>query len=173
MAEIETTKFSTARDLVRVIDSTYDTNAPIIEGVVAEFTYGIPIEVIESRGKLLEGIAGIWTSTVSAKSSEWFEQENAQLRGEIYTLMQRMQRVEERLEIIEATIPKEKVVVLREISKKEAKEEILRLFTMEQKLYYSDIAKRLGLDLKLIVEICNELQQKGEIEVVDDTSQSR
>jgi vacuolar-type H+-ATPase subunit I/STV1 len=173
MAEIGTTKISAARDLVRDIDSTFDTNASIVGGFVAGFTYGIPIEVIETRGKLLEGIAGIWTSPVSAMPPEWLEQENAQLRAEIYTLKQRMQTIEERLEIIEATIPKEKVVVLREISKEQATEEILRLFTTEQKLYYSDIAKQLKLDLKLIVEICNELQQKGEIEVVDDTLQSR
>ncbi|MBA7532499.1 dCTP deaminase, dUMP-forming [subsurface metagenome] len=67
----------------------------------------------------------------------------------------------------------EKIVVLREISKEEAEREILKLFSGGQVLYYSDIAEKLGLDLKLVVEICNELQSKGEIEVNDDALRSR
>lgn len=64
-------------------------------------------------------------------------------------------------------------VVLREISKEEAEKEILKLFSGGQVLYYSDIAEKLGLDLKLVVEICNELQSKGRIEVIDDALHSR
>lgn len=67
----------------------------------------------------------------------------------------------------------EKIVVLREISKEEAEKEILKLFSGGQVLYYSDIAEKLGLDLQLVVEICNELQSKGRIEVIDDALQSR
>jgi len=61
----------------------------------------------------------------------------------------------------------EKIVVLREISKEEAEKEISKLFSEGQVLYYSDIAQKLRLDLKLVVEICNELQSKGRIEVID------
>ena len=57
------------------------------------------------------------------------------------------------------------VIKLRKISKEEAEKEILELFSRGQVLYYSDIAERLRLDLKLVVEICNELQSKGKIEV--------
>ena len=54
--------------------------------------------------------------------------------------------------------------------KEEAKQEIRQLFPTGQTLYYSDIAEQLRLDLKLVVDICNEFQSKGEIEVVDDTT---
>ncbi|GAG85395.1 unnamed protein product, partial [marine sediment metagenome] len=61
----------------------------------------------------------------------------------------------------------------REVSREEAEKDILGLFSQGQTLYYSDITEQLGLDLQLVVEICNELQSKREIEVVDDTLQRR
>ena len=70
-------------------------------------------------------------------------------------------------------VTEEKIVVLREISKEEAEKEILQLFSEGQVLYYSDIAQKLRLDLELVVEICNELQSKGRIEVIDNALQSR
>jgi len=88
-------------------------------------------------------------------------------------LLQRIESLEERLKSLENSIPKERVVILREVSIEEAKKEILELFSKGQTLYYSDIAEQLGLDLRLVVEICNKLQTEGEIEVVDDTLQRR
>ena len=88
-------------------------------------------------------------------------------------LLQRIESLEERLKSLENAIPKERVVILREVSREEAEKEILELFSQGQTLYYSDIAEQLGLDLKLVVETCNELQSRGEIEVVDDTLQRR
>lgn len=70
-------------------------------------------------------------------------------------------------------IEEEKIVVLREISKEEAEKEILELFSGGQVLYYSDIAETLGLDLQLVVEICNELQSTKEIEAIDEALRSR
>jgi Mn-dependent DtxR family transcriptional regulator len=55
--------------------------------------------------------------------------------------------------------------VLREISKEEATNEIRRIFSSGKTLYYSDIAKELGLDLELVVDICNELQKQGDITI--------
>jgi len=89
------------------------------------------------------------------------------------TILQRVELLEEKLKSLENALLKEKVVVLREISKEEAEKEILELFSKGQTLYYSDIAEQLGLDLKLVVEICNKLQSRGEIEVVDDALQRR
>jgi DNA-binding CsgD family transcriptional regulator len=88
-------------------------------------------------------------------------------------LLQRIESLEERLKSLENAIPKERVVILREVSMEEAEKEILELFSKGQTLYYSDIAEQLGLDLRLVVEICNKLQTEGEIEVVDDTLQRR
>lgn len=60
----------------------------------------------------------------------------------------------------------EKVIILRELTKEEATEEIRNLFRKGETLYYSDIAEKLGLDLEQVVEICNELVGKGEIGAV-------
>lgn len=166
MAEIEISRVNTGSNLMRAIDYMFDKNIFVTDVSANTFTSGIPVELLESRGRLLEGIAGISVSTTFVTSPEWLEQET-------YALRQRIQKIEERLATIEAIIPKEKVVVLREISKKEAGKEILALFATGQTLYYSDIAEQLRLDLKLVVEICNELQRRKEIEVVDDALQPR
>lgn len=170
MVEKETFRFTTDQDLVRVINSTFDENVFTIEGSDAGLSFDTPIKVLELKGRLLKSIAGVSAFAASTEPSRWFEQENTQLRMENYALRERIRAVEERLTYIEATIPKERVIILREVSKEEAEKEILGLFSQGQTLYYSDIAEQLGLDLQLVVEICNELQSKGEIEVVDDTT---
>jgi len=85
-------------------------------------------------------------------------EENASLRQEIEQIKQKVSELEER-------IPEERVIVLKEISKEEAKEEIRQLFSSGRTLYYSDIAEELRLDLKLVVDICDELQEDGEIKI--------
>ena len=67
-------------------------------------------------------------------------------------------------------MPKEQVIILREISREQAKEEIRKLFLEGDTLYFSDIAKRLSLDLELVVDISRELLEKGEIQVGNKTS---
>ena len=62
----------------------------------------------------------------------------------------------------------EEVIELRDISKEAAKEEILAMFQSGETLFYSDLATKLRLDLPLVVEICQELGQEGEIEVHAD-----
>jgi len=57
------------------------------------------------------------------------------------------------------------MIILREISREEAGKEISALFSNGHTLYYSDIAEELRLDLELVVDICNELQENGEIAV--------
>ena len=90
-------------------------------------------------------------------------EENASLRQEIEQIKQKLCELEER-------IPEERVIVLKEISKEEAKEEIRQLFLNGRTLYYSDIAEELRLDLKLVVDICHELQKSGEIGIDDRVS---
>ncbi|MBI2850269.1 MAG: hypothetical protein HYX80_04400 [Chloroflexi bacterium] len=97
----------------------------------------------------------------------------AQLKTENSFLREQIKAIEKRLANLETTLPKEKLVILREVSKEEAKKDILQLFSKGNTMYYSDIAEQLRLDLKTVVEICNELQNRGEIEVVDDTLQRR
>ena len=58
-------------------------------------------------------------------------------------------------------------MVLRAISRDQAKGEILELFKKTNKtLFYSDVSERLSLDLELVVELCNELEKEGLIGVL-------
>lgn len=86
------------------------------------------------------------------------EMENAQLRQEIEGIKDILSNIMDRL-------PQEKVVVLREISKDQAKNEVKQLFSSGRTLYYSDIAQELGIDLELVVSLCKELEEEGEIGV--------
>lgn len=88
--------------------------------------------------------------------------ENIILRKEIERINQKLVELEERM-------PQEKVIILREITREEAKQEIQHLFSIGRTLYYSDIAEELRLDLKLVVEICQELEEAGEV-AVDDSA---
>jgi DNA-binding CsgD family transcriptional regulator len=88
-------------------------------------------------------------------------------------LLHRIDSFEERLTRIESSLPSEKVILLREISKKDAEKEICKLFSEGKVLYYSDIAEKLGLDLKTVVDICSKLQKRGEIKVDDNVQKSR
>ena len=84
---------------------------------------------------------------------------------EYISLERKLAQVEQRLAELEA---KEKVIVLKEITKEEAKEEIRELFTSGRTIYYSDIVMELRLDLETVVDICKELQESGEISIDAD-----
>lgn len=79
------------------------------------------------------------------------------LRARVAVLEDRVARLEEDSEV--------KVIELREITKDEAKAEIIDLFATGETLYYSDIFERLRIDLEMVVDICHELQQEGAIGV--------
>jgi regulator of replication initiation timing len=170
MVKKVTDKTTSERDqLVRDINYAFDASVVNIEDFYSERSFGTPAEIIETKGRLLKNIAGATafavSAAVSADPSSWFEQENVQLQIENYALRERIRAVEERLARIEATIPKERVIILQEISRDEAKEQIRNLFSTGRTLYYSDIAEELRLDLEMVVEICNELRESGEISI--------
>jgi dCTP deaminase len=58
-----------------------------------------------------------------------------------------------------------KTIIMRSISREEAKAEIVALFESRksQSLFYSDIVEQLRLDLEMVVELCHELEQEGKI----------
>jgi len=82
-----------------------------------------------------------------------FVLEHLALHEELRDLKQRIFELENR----------EKVIVLRDITRKEAKKEIKTLFSSGRTVYYSDIVQELGIDLETVVEICNELEEEKEI----------
>ncbi len=56
-----------------------------------------------------------------------------------------------------------RTIVPQETSREREKEEIRILFRGNGTLYYSDIVRKLGIGLRTVVEICDELKAAGEI----------
>ncbi len=63
----------------------------------------------------------------------------------------------------EVSAMEKRTVMLQETSREREKEEIRTLFQSSDTLYYSDIVGRLGISLRTVVEICDELKAAGEI----------
>ena len=95
-------------------------------------------------------------------------QEYFELRQHITALHNKLHELEQRMVMLEEIVHEEEIVILRDIPREEAEEEIRALFYAGETLYYSDISERLGLDLELVVEICRRFQEEGEIEVSGD-----
>ncbi len=89
-------------------------------------------------------------------------------REELEALKARVLDLEEVVARLLALTTDEEVIELRDVSKEEAKQKILAMFQSGETLFYSDLATRLRLDLPLVVEVCQELEQEGEIEVHAD-----
>ena len=106
--------------------------------------------------QVLSPVMNTWTTLTAPLVLEKLAVENSILRKEVDAIRKKLADLEERM-------PEHKVIVLREISREEARQEIRELFTNERAFYYSDIAEELQLDLKLVVEICHELEEAGEI----------
>jgi len=127
---------------------------------------GLTAEDIEKKVKSVKGIIGVTqqvmmnmpSSALGVADFLYLVRENTLLRQEVEQIKQKLSELEER-------IPEEKVIVFREVSKEQAKQEIQQLFSGGRTLYYSDIAEELGLDLELVVDICHELQEGGEIKI--------
>ena len=76
------------------------------------------------------------------------------------SLQDELEKIKQRLLELEN---REKVIVLREITREEVKKEIRQLFQSGRTFYYSDIVQELKIDLETVVEICNELEKEKEI----------
>jgi regulator of replication initiation timing len=135
------------------------------KSIVLGDSVGLTEEDIEKKVRRVKGSVQVerLITTMPFGVSEpsvvlYLMEENASLRREIEQIKQKLSELEERM-------PEEKVIVLREISREEAKEEIRQLFSSGRTLYYSDIAEELRLDLELVVAICHELQESGELRI--------
>lgn len=156
----------TETDLMRFVASSYDNNVVFVDtGNDELISAGTSLTILGEKAKILGGIGFVFTAGLPSSSSDLLEQENVQLRKENLILRDTIRRIEERLSNIEASLPRQKVVILRELSKEEAKDEIKGLFSSGKTLYYSDIAQQLRLDLELVVDICDELQEQGDITI--------
>jgi len=118
-----------------------------------------------------------WTTVGSwaeIESLDLLEQRITKLQRENNYLQQQVEELQKKVDKLMENLPTQKTIILREIDKTQAKQEIKKLFASTDKpLYYSDIAEELELDLEMVVEICQELIKEGEIEVDTDTLQYR
>lgn len=86
----------------------------------------------------------------------------------VKALEARVGALEKKIKALKTSLPQEKVIILRAISKEQAKQEILNLFGQGQPLFYSDIAEKLRLDLSTVVEVCEELIAEGKVTTRDN-----
>jgi len=84
------------------------------------------------------------------------------------SLIEELEKVKQRLSELENKDSGGKPIMLRDITREEAREEIRQLFKSGRTLYFSDIADELALDLRLVVDICRELQENKEIGIDKD-----
>lgn len=59
-------------------------------------------------------------------------------------------------------------IMIREISKEQARKEIIHAFESGQPLDHVDLADELSLEISLVFEICNELIEEGVVVFYDD-----
>ncbi len=71
--------------------------------------------------------------------------------------------LEQEVSDLKSAVPQESIIVLRSITREQAKQEIRDLFQSGETLFYSDIARRLRIDLPIVVDICHELIEEGDI----------
>ena len=98
-----------------------------------------------------------WTTAVEVLRS------SLQLHSENETLGLRVADFERRLSRLEESTLSAQTIVLREMDREQAVEEIKGLFASGEVLYYSEIVERLGIDLEVVVNICDELMADGQI----------
>lgn len=88
--------------------------------------------------------------------------ENLWLRSSLAEVNEELSQLRQRVERLEGS-EDQRVVVLREITREQAKREIQDLFEGGRVLDYEAIVTELSLDLELVVNICEELIQEGAI----------
>ncbi len=117
-----------------------------------------------------------WTSVESWIEIQPLEllESVTKLQRENNYLQQQVEELQKKVSKLMESLPTQKTIILREINKAQAKQEIKKLFaSTDEPLYYSDIAEELELDLEMVVEICQELIKEGEVEIDTDILQYR
>jgi|GEM_PF-3919124 len=122
-----------------------------------------PSRVVANAGEVSVLSFTLKGATVSITTSG---SEEPVRRADIEKLNEEIKRLKESVSALEAQlVAREEVIMLRAISREQAKGEIRELYSSGETLYYSDVAQRLRLDLRLIVELCQELEEEGALEI--------
>lgn len=97
------------------------------------------------------------------------------VQPQIENIIEKVKDLEEKVSILDKSVLyMEKTEIFEiapteisiEVTEEEAKEQILKLFEEKGELDYIEIVSTLDLDLKLVVEICEELEKEKKIGVV-------
>ena len=94
----------------------------------------------------------------------------SEIESALLPIQRKLDLIENQLNAISRLINQEveEAIILRDISREQAKTEIDELFrNTTESLYFSDIMEQLGIDLELVVSVCNELLDEGKIEYGD------
>jgi dCTP deaminase len=118
-------------------------------------------EIVKGFGEIKKAVETI--SSLSSKFDSFLEEnakQNQESREFNRALMNEMRTL-----VGHIVGDRPQTIVLRAISKEEARREIIELFKNNKgkPIFYSDISEKLQLDLEMVVEICHELEQQGEI----------
>ena len=89
------------------------------------------------------------------------------LKELVASLTTRLTELEREVETTKAAQPDD-VIVIREISKEQARNEIIKSFEAGEPLDQADLADALSLEISLVVEVCNELIEEGLVVLYDD-----
>jgi hypothetical protein len=115
-------------------------------------------DVVKGFDDIRDAVRGV--AELSDKLTSFVKQHSDEIRAS----QQFTQRILAEMKMLVEHIVGERnnTVILRTLSKEEARAEILSLFkSMTGPLFYSDIAQQLGLDLEQVLEITNELEREG------------
>ena len=89
------------------------------------------------------------------------------LKELVTSLTTRLTELEREVEVTKAAQPDD-IIVIREISKEQARKEIIESFESGEPLDQADLADTLSLEISLVIEVCNELIEEGVVVFYDD-----
>ena len=82
------------------------------------------------------------------------------LKKQVAILSARVAELEREAEAAK-DLESDNVIVLRDITKEQARKEILDAFAADEPLDHADLAEDLRLEISLVFEVCNELIDEG------------
>ena len=112
--------------------------------------------------------------TVAGRGRRFSRRSEAALLKEVSALKELVRNLTARVAELEQEakaakeIQTDDIIVLREISKEQARQEIIQSFESGNPLDQADLADALSLEFSLVVEICNELIEEGVVVFYDD-----
>jgi dCTP deaminase len=134
-----------------------------LESVLGYRGHGLT-DMVDGFAEIREGIASV--AGLSKKFDDFlasYSKQNTEASEFNRSLLREMKNLVEHI-----LGERVQTIVLRSVSRDQAKQEVLELFKNAKKsLFYSDIAEQLQLDLELVLELCTELENEGQIGVLN------